>query len=166
MRIKSLYYYYYSPNGLCSIVHNFLVLHKIPLINIWQLVTILKLSLPDLCRHRWNLTMWCEGSHGSFPRRYKEFCSLSRLLIYDMCADEWSRFTICHYKKQANQFIIFREAGFNSPISFTIPTFVSFNLLCLSYLLQGVLLLGSQGLFFQTEYIVCRERRWQCWKFN
>lgn len=145
MRIKSLYYYYYSPNGLCSIVHNFLVLHKIPLINIWQLVTILELSLPDLCRHHWNLTMWYEGSHGSFLWCYKEFCSLSQHLIYDMCTDERSRFTICHYKKQANQFIIFRKAGFNSPISFTIPTFVSFNLLCLSYLLRGiwVLLLGS-----------------------
>lgn len=138
MRIKSLYYYYYSPNGLCSIIHNFLALHKIPLINIWQLVTILKLSLPDLRRHRWNLTVWYEGSHSSFLWCYKEFCSLSQHLIYDMCTDEWSRFTICHYKKQANQFIIFRKAGFNSPISFTIPTFVSFNLLCLSYLLWGV----------------------------
>lgn len=145
MRIKSLYYYYYSPNGLCSIVHNFLALHKIPLINIWQLVTILKLSLPEPCRRHWNLTMWVEGSPGSFLWYHKEFCSLSRHLIYDMRADERSRFTICHYKKRANQFVIFRKAGFNSPISFTIPTFVSFNLLCLSYLLRGVwvLLLGS-----------------------
>lgn len=145
MRIKSLYYYYYSPNGLCRIVHNFLGLHKILLINIWQLVTILKLSLPDLCRHHWSLTTWDEGGPSSIPWCNKEFCSHSRFLIYDMCADEWSRFTIRHYKKQANQFIIFRKAGFNSPISFTIPTFVSFNLLCLSYLLWGVweLLPGS-----------------------
>lgn len=145
MRIKSLYYYYYSPNGLCSIVHNFLVLHKTPLINIWQLVTILELSLPGLRGHRWNLTPCGGGSHSSFPWRHKECCSLSQLLIYDMRADEWPGPTVCHYKEQASQFIIFRKAGFNSPISFTILTFVSFNLLCLSYLLWGVwvLLLGS-----------------------
>lgn len=145
MRIKSLYYYYYSPNGLCSIVHNFLVLHKIPLINIWQLVTIWNFHCQIWAGTPGLLTVWGEGSHSSFRWCNKEFCSHSQYLIYDMRTDEWSRFTICHYKKQANQFIIFRKAGFNSPISFTIPTFVSFNLLCLSYFLWGVwvLLLGS-----------------------
>lgn len=65
-----------------------------------------------------------------------------------MSPDERSRLTIRHYKKQTKQCIIFREAGFNSPISFTIPTFASFHLLCLTYLLGGreVFFLGSYGL--------------------
>lgn len=151
MRIKSLYYYYYSPNGLCSNVHNFLGLHKTPLINIWQLVTILKLSLPvRVAPLETDSAQW---------RRPRELSVTLWRTLQPLAApnlwhvhDEWSRFTTRHYKKQANRFIIFRKAGFNSPISFTIPTFVSFNSLCLSYLLWGVWVpfLGSSGLFLPT----------------
>lgn len=132
-----------------------------------KLVTILKLSFARsvLAPPESNNVIWRQ--HRSFLWRYKEFCSLSQHLIYDMCTDEWSRFTICHYTKQANQFIIFRKAGFHSPISFTILTFVSFNVLCLSYLLWGVwvFFLGSvlRSIFPNR---VCRERWWQCWKCN
>lgn len=130
--------------------HNFLVRHKIPLINIWQLVTNFKTFTRGSrsTRRHWHPAVGSRGGHSGFLWGREESCSLSQNLIYGMRPDERSRLSIRHYKKQTNQCIIFREADFNSPISFTIPTFAGFHLLCLTYLLggRGVFFLGSYGL--------------------